>query len=136
LFSCYTGLRYGDNKKFTLNDIENNCINVLTEKTKKVVVIPLLPQAKELLNYELAVNLPNLNTPCDQTCNRALKEIALACKIHKPISTHYARHTFACIALNNGVSKPTVQSFLGHKANKPITMPNYLTQLKLLKWQN
>ncbi|MDO8999796.1 MAG: site-specific integrase [Bacteroidota bacterium] len=118
IFSCCTGLRYGDGKKFKLNDINSNCILIKTQKTKKAVSIPLIPLAKEMLNYDLDAGLPNLKTPCVQTCNTALKEIAAVCKIDKPITTHYARHTFGCIALNNGISRETVQAIYGHSTSK------------------
>ena len=118
LFSCYTGLRYGDNSKFTLNDIDNNHIKVTTEKTKAFINVPLLSHAKELLNYDLDPSLPNLATPSNQKCNAYLKEVAKKCSIDKEISTHYARHTFACIALNFGVDRNIVQAFLGHTTSK------------------
>jgi integrase/recombinase XerD len=118
VFSCYTGLRYGDNSSFTLNDIVNDCITINTEKTGKTVTIPLVPQAKALINYALAPNVPNLNTPCGQVCNRVLKEVAKALNIRQNITTHTARHTFGCLALNNGVSKETVQAIFGHSTSK------------------
>lgn len=118
LFSCYTGLRYGDNSKFTLNDMEGNNIRVRTEKTKVFVVVPLLSYAKGLLNYEIAPSLPNLSAPSNQKCNDYLKEIAKKCGIDKAISTHYARHTFACIALNSGIDRTIIQAFLGHTTSK------------------
>lgn len=118
LFSCYTGLRYGDNSKFTLNDIEGNNIRVRTEKTKIFVVVPLLSYAKGLLNYKIAPALPNLSAPSNQKCNDYLKEIAKKCGIDKQISTHYARHTFACIALNSGIDRTIIQAFLGHTTSK------------------
>lgn len=118
LFCCYTGCRYGDGKKFKLADIVNNCIDVQMQKTKKMVHVPLMPQTIELLNYELDNNLPNLKTPCDQTCNRALKEVAKICKINKPITTHYARHTFGTTAINNGVPGEIVQKIMGHATSK------------------
>lgn len=118
IFCCCTGLRYGDGKRFKLNDINENSLLIKTQKTNKTVSVPLLPLAKELINYELSPNLPNLQTPCDQTCNRALKEIAKICKINKAITTHYARHTFGCMALNNGVSREIVQAIYGHSTSK------------------
>lgn len=118
IFCCCTGLRYGDGKRFKLSDLNNNCILIKTQKTKKTVSVPIISAAKELLNYDLDPNLPNLKTPCDQTCNRALKEVAKICKINKSITTHYARHTFGCIALNNGMSRETVQAIYGHSTSK------------------
>lgn len=118
IFSCYTGLRYGDNKKFRLNNIIDDCVVIATEKTKTTINVPLISAAKELLDFNLAPELPNLNTPCDQTCNKALKEIAKNCGIDKKITTHYARHTFGCIALNHGIPKEIIQAVLGHSTSK------------------
>ncbi len=119
LFSCYTGLRYGDNSNFKFSDINaDNCIEVQTEKTKKTVYVPLIDKAKELLNHDLDPMLPNLDTPCNQTCNRALKEVAEACKIKKHLTTHWARHTFGTTAVNNGISMDIVSEILGHSTTK------------------
>lgn len=115
LFSCYTSLRYSDCKKFTLNDIENNQLKVLIQKTKNKTVIPLLSNAQALLNYDVAPSLPNLNTPSNQKYNAALKEVAKICNISLKLTTHVARHTFACIALNKGVALETVKAIMGHK---------------------
>lgn len=118
IFCCCTGFRYGDGKRFKLNDINNNSVLIKTQKTKKTVSVPLMQLAKDMINYDLDANLPNLKTPCDQTCNRALKEVAKICKIEKQITTHYARHTFGCIALNNGMARETVQAIYGHSTSK------------------
>ena len=119
LFSCYTGLRYGDNKNFKLSDINaDNCIEVKTEKTKKTVYVYLMGKAKALLNYEIDPNLPNLDTPCNQTCNRALKEVAIICKIKKVLTTHFARHTFGTTAVNNGMAMDVVSEIMGHSTTK------------------
>lgn len=119
LFSCYTGLRYGDNSNFKFADINaDNCIEVKTQKTKRTVYVPLISKAKALLNYELDPHLPNLGTPCAQTCNKALKEIAKVCNIKKVVTTHWARHTFGTTAINNGVSFDIVSEILGHSTTK------------------
>lgn len=118
LFGCYTSCRYGDCEKFKLADIVNDCVIVEQEKTKKTVYVPLMPQTRALLNYDLDTNVHNLNTPCNQTCNRALKEIAKICKINKPITFHYSRHTFGYTAVNNGVPKEVVQEVMGHTSSK------------------
>lgn len=118
IFCCCTGLRYGDGKRFKLADINNNCILIKTQKTNKTISVPLTAVAKGMLNYELDSLLPNLKTPCDQTCNKALKEVAKICEIEKSITTHYARHTFGCIALNAGVPREVVQAIYGHSTSK------------------
>jgi site-specific recombinase XerD len=44
-----------------------------------------------------------------------LKELASVCGIEKEITFHTARHTFATMMLNNGVSIVNLQAMLGHK---------------------
>lgn len=47
--------------------------------------------------------------------NIGLKEVAKACKISEPLSTYYARHTWATIARNKcGISKDDVDLALNH----------------------
>lgn len=55
-----------------------------------------------------------LPVPCNQRMNSYLKEIADVCGITKKLTTHVARHTFACIALANKVSMETIAKMLGH----------------------
>ena len=43
-----------------------------------------------------------------------LKEIADVCGIKKNLSTHVARHTFACVAIANKVSMESIAKMLGH----------------------
>ena len=51
----------------------------------------------------------------NQKTNAYLKEIIKACGIHKNISFHVARHTFATtVMLSNGVPIETVSKLLGH----------------------
>ncbi len=52
----------------------------------------------------------------NQKMNEYLKEIAEVCGIDKDISTHTARHTFATMALNNGVALHNVSKMLGHSS--------------------
>ena len=46
--------------------------------------------------------------------NSYLKEIADVCGIKKSVSSHVARHTFACVALANKVSMESIAKMLGH----------------------
>lgn len=46
--------------------------------------------------------------------NSYLKELADICGIKKNLSTHVARHTFACVAIANKVSMESIAKMLGH----------------------
>ena len=51
----------------------------------------------------------------NQKVNKYLKEITTVCQIHKNVTFHVARHTFATtVTLSNGVPIETVSKLLGH----------------------
>jgi len=51
--------------------------------------------------------------------NAFLKEIGIICGIHKPISTHTDRHTFATtVALENNMPLEVVSKNLGRSSSK------------------
>jgi len=123
LFSCYTGLSYIDIKELHPNQVligidGNQMIHTKRIKTNESVKIPLLPRAKEILNkYKEEMELTGKLLPVysNQKTNKNLKEIAKACGIHKNITFHVARHTFATtVTLSNGVPIETVSKLLGH----------------------
>ncbi len=123
LFSCYTGLSYIDIKELKHSQIllgidGNQWIHTKRTKTNEPVKIPLLPMAKEILEKyreEMMLTSELLPVYSNQKTNQILKEIAKACGIHKNITFHTARHTFATtVTLSNGVPIETVSKLLGH----------------------
>lgn len=125
IFSCYTGLSYVDVKELTLNQItrgiDNNFwIFTKREKTNELVKIPILPKALKVIdkykNDAEMTNSRNILPLCsNQKTNKYLKEIAKDCNIHKNVTFHVARHTFATtVMLSNGVPIETVSKLLGH----------------------
>ncbi len=123
LFSCYTGLSYIDIKELHPDQVligidGNQWIHTKRVKTNEAVKIPLLPRAKGILDKygeEMEQTGKILPVYSNQKTNKNLKEIAKACGIHKNITFHVARHTFATtITLSNGVPIETVSKLLGH----------------------
>ena len=126
LFSCYSGLAYADVKKLKRSELikgvdGNLWIICKRQKTDVPSRIPLLPAALNIIKkYEQHeecklkdVLLPVLS---NQKMNAYLKEIADVCGIHKTLTYHIARHTFATtVTLSNGVPIETVSKMLGHK---------------------
>ena len=115
LFMCYTSLAYSDAVKFDFKRdvIEKNgkfMFQDTRQKTDEEYFIVLIPPAIELLK-KYDYKIPFFK---NQRMNDYLKVIAQFANIKKPISTHYARHTAACLALNNGVRIETVSRMLGH----------------------
>ncbi|WP_315823490.1 site-specific integrase [Paraflavitalea speifideaquila] len=126
VFSCFTGLAYADVQKLKRSEVARGIdgdywIFTSRQKTETASRIPLLPTAVEILDrykdYPACVNsgkaLPVLS---NQKMNAYLKEIADVCKIHKNLTFHIARHTFATtVTLSNGVPMESVSKMLGHK---------------------
>ncbi|SFZ93349.1 Site-specific recombinase XerD [Flaviramulus basaltis] len=126
VFSCYTGLSYGDVMGLTR---DNLCIGIdgkqwiysQREKTSVPVKIPLLSKALGIIaKYKTHPNSINKETLfptiSNQKLNSYLKEIADVCRIRKNLTFHIARHTFATtVTLSNGVPIETVSKLLGHR---------------------
>lgn len=124
LFSCYSGLSYLDLKELTVNQIVKGMdgkdwIYTKRSKTNESVKIPLLNSARKLLFKYLTgserIGKEIFPVMSNQKTNKYLKEIMIAAGIHKTITFHSARHTFATtVTLSNGVPIETVSKLLGH----------------------
>ncbi|WP_299159129.1 site-specific integrase [uncultured Tenacibaculum sp.] len=125
VFACYTGLSYIEVKLLKKDGIVTGIdgeqwINVTRKKTKTPVKVPLLDDAKRILDKY--TEYPNVNNNysllpvyTNQVVNRYLKTITEIAKIHKHITFHVARHTFATtVTLLNNVPLETVSKLLGH----------------------
>jgi integrase len=67
----YTGLRVGDAQKLTLNHIQGDRIRLMNQKTGKVVVIPLHPRLKAIIDKHDGLP-PNYS---EQPINREIKVV-------------------------------------------------------------
>jgi integrase len=125
IFSCYTGIAYGDLMRLTKDNVVHGIdgykwITTRRQKNGNPVKIPLLPKALSLIEiYKAHPKVIGTRTlfpkMFNQKLNNYLKEIATLCSINKRITFHMARHTFATtITLSNGVPIETVSKILGH----------------------
>jgi integrase len=123
LFSCYTGIAYGDLQVLTPQDIQTNIegqkfIARYRGKTSIPYFIPLLKPALDLIEKykeESIITGKLMPVPSNQKMNVYLKELGDVCEIEKSLTMHMARHTFATtIALANGISMEVLMSILGH----------------------
>ena len=120
IFSCFTGLAYIDTANLEATNIVTKngerWIFISRHKTGVSCNIPLLEVPQKILQkYEGKSKkgrlLPILS---NQKMNAHLKEIADICGIKKNLTCHVARHTFATLMLNLGVSMESVSKMLGH----------------------
>ncbi|MBD5227834.1 MAG: site-specific integrase [Bacteroidales bacterium] len=124
VFCALTGLSFSDveglkPEHVSVDDDGNYWIHKARQKTKNVCSIPYLESARAIaekykghpLCEKRGVLLPVIS---NQRMNSYLGEIAGICGINKPLTMHIARHSFACLALANGVSMEIIARMLGH----------------------
>jgi site-specific recombinase XerD len=109
LFQCYTGISFSDLLRLDVAKIlAEGRIVMQRKKTKTQFVIPLLPEAKQILIDAPALNLTN------QKYNQALKVVGVAAGIKKTLHSHLARHSFAIRLAELKVSREVAGKLLGH----------------------
>jgi integrase len=134
-FGCFTGLRFSDIATIEKNNISRDEIKVRTQKTKDIIVIPLIPKAAAILK-KYNNKLPVFS---NQKLNLYLKTLAQNAKInqkvaiqryrgakredsmspkHELITTHTARRTFITLSLEKGIRPEVVMAITGHKDYK------------------
>ena len=122
-FQCYTGISYVDLFYLKPENLRKNkegqiWLSFNRGKTNTVCKLPLLKPALEIYNKYLKEPRKDgrlFPVPSNQKYNAYLKEVANECGIHKALTSHMARHTFATsVTLSNGISIETVGKMLGH----------------------
>ena len=120
LFSCLTGLRRSDVIRLTWGDVhqqgEFTRIIFKQKKTSGQEYLDIPPQAAELMGERgkgAEHIFPNIHSP--SCTNETIKRWVLRAGIHKDITFHCGRHTFAVMMLDLGTDIYTVSKLLGHR---------------------
>lgn len=122
LFCCYTGLAFKEMSNLRKSNIIQSGqgglkIEIVRQKTGKLIAIPLLPKAIRILEkYKNTLSEDRvLPSKTNAHFNVYLKEIADLCGIKKNLTHHLARKTFATtVLLFNDVPIEIVSKLLGH----------------------
>ncbi len=145
LCGCYTALRFSDYSRLKAEYIVKRdgqyYIDMITQKTKQRVIIPVKPLVIDILN-KYNNQLPKSH---EQKVNRYIKQIGEMCGIdsevevmtnvgskvkisfipkYKLIMTHTARRTGATLLYSHGVKPYDIMKITGHKTEK--TLLNYI----------
>jgi site-specific recombinase XerD len=131
VFCCYTGLAYKEMISLRTHHINtgfdgNLWIKMIRQKTEQPIAIPLLPQAKMIIDiYQQVDSDIVLPTISNQKFNSYIKEIGVLVGIDKKMSHHLARRTFATtILLYNDIPMEIVSELLGH-SKMSVTQDSY-----------
>jgi len=121
VFSSMTGLRYSDlmNLKFCNIKSDPEAITIEMTKTKKQVMVPLVPPAKAIIER---YNKHTIKTPLtkvfpyvdNQVLNRNLKELMKLSGISKNLTFHVSRHSFASCHVQLDTNLIHLKDLMGH----------------------
>ena len=139
VFSCFTGLVYGDLKKLRTEQLMtlpsgSHYLQIYVPMTRFPRTIPLLDIPYKIIEkykgqQEDGGLFPIFPLP---VMNIRLREIASVCGINKPITTFSARRTFATtIASENGIPLETAAKMLGHSLLKSTLSVTCFTENKI-----
>ena len=114
LFSCFTGLRYGDLRTLDSSEIFDWKIRKQMHKTGDAVYIPIPVQARLLLPDPL-VSGRIFHVVDNASFNRTLRKAAQKLGHYKYVHCHLARHTFATTCITIGIPLSATSKLLGHR---------------------
>lgn len=118
LFMSECGCRVGDFLKFSETNIVDNKLCYRAEKVRGSsnieIKVLLSPRAKRLLKEAKGKNGRLFNYIPEQNMNTLLKGIAASAGIHKTLTNHSARHTFATLFAEKTKDIASLQRLLGH----------------------
>ncbi len=117
LFACFTGLRLGDIRLLTWDNIiirdDQTFLSIRMQKTREMLNMKLNKQALKWMPTNKQGDLfplPNNGV----TINRVIKDWVQQAGIKKDICFHVSRHTFATMELTLGADLYVVSKLLGH----------------------
>lgn len=149
LIAAYTGLRFSDFSRLTEDNIKNDTISIVTQKTNTNVVIPLHTYVKVILEKH-EYNLPKVIS--NQKFNKYIKEVCKLANLNDTIiveqtkgdlktkskqskselvTAHTARRSFATNAFLAGVPTISIMKITGHKTEKV-----FMNYIKITEQEN
>ena len=127
LYSC--GLRSGEllNLQPTHIDSKRNIILIKQSKGKKDRIVPLSPKILEMLREYYRYYKPktylfegqNIGEQYDsRSLQLVLKQAVKKAGIHKPVTLHWLRHSYATHLLESSTDLRYIQELLGHNSSR------------------
>jgi len=142
IYAC--GLRRSELLNLKPNDIDSNrgVINIRQSKGKKDRIAPLSEKILVMLREYYKGFKPTTwlfegqeigNPYSEKSLESVLKQALAKCKITKPVSLHWLRHSYATHLLENGTDLRFIQEILGHKSSKTTEIYTHVSTKSLQK---
>jgi integrase/recombinase XerD len=140
IYSC--GLRCGELLNLKPSDIDANrkLVIIRSGKGKKDRIVPLSVKIIGLLRDYYKANKPkiwlfegqNPGHPYDaRSLQQVLKQSLQKAGIHKPVTLHWLRHSYATHLLENGTDIRYIQVLLGHNSTKTTEIYTHVSTYSL-----
>lgn len=122
IFSCFTGLSFIDTIELTTENIRKLDGELWIYSRRRKTGVPFCVKIISVANHIIMKYLGQSDGPVRKIfpdisyskTRRALNELAKLCNIDKNLTYHISRHTFATMAISNGMPIETVSKILGH----------------------
>lgn len=142
IYSC--GLRRSELLNLKLTDIDSNrqLILVKQSKGKKDRIVPLSNKVLILLREYFVVYKPKewlfegqdkINKYDEASLAAVLKQAVKKCKINKPVTLHWLRHSYATHLLENGTDLRYIQEILGHSRSTTTEIYTHVSNKSIQK---
>jgi integrase len=124
VFSCLTGFAFIDIQNLRKSHLQsffdgNLWLSKRRQKTDTLSNVRLIDATLNIIKKYEGKGKEDFLFPkiCNACCNKHIKTIMADCGIvkHKPISFHWARHTFGTLFLTEGIPLESVSKMMGHK---------------------
>lgn len=146
LLSCYTSFRKNDEREMVLNIdkyIIDNSIVFKTQKSDKLVRIPLNPKAltliKILKEHDFKKKLGYLKQKSDRITNDLTEIIKIAKIRPRKLTFHSSRHTFATTCVSHEIPMRFIQEWMAHSDQRTTQRYEKIDQAiaieQMNKWQ-
>jgi integrase len=133
LIGCWTGLRFSDLSKLSVDNIKNGFCHVTQQKTGGKVIIPVHPVVRAIFDkYEgnlpgaisnqkfndylkEAAEIAGINEEIHKAITRGGQKISKKYRKHEVLTTHAARRSFATNLYKSGFPAQSIMAITGHK---------------------
>lgn len=163
IVGCWTGLRFSDFTNIAPNNIKGNFIEIETQKTGEIVVIPIHEALVQIMRKyknqypnslppslsnvkmnkylkEIGALIESLQAKTSFSITRGGKKRTVTIKKFERITTHTARRSFATNLFLSGVPSLTIMKITGHRTEQAFLKyikitPDENAKILQLHWQ-
>mgnify|MGYP005755448037 CR=1 FL=1 len=123
LFTCVTGMRHGDSRRFTLDWIDGEFFDFIPKKTSRYgtrVRMPITDKALDLIADEIDEigDAKMFQFPSEQKQNEIINEISDLLEIKMKVCFQVGRETFATLYMEHDGKLEVLASLMGHTTTR------------------